>query len=142
MTPPIPSPDATRRTVLKAMAVGIGLLAVGGAGRWVARLLSRGDGGGADGLASLARPTLWPLGEAYVRAHPHERDADTLVHALRRAGVTATGGRRAMAAATRHDFASGNTVDIDGWLLSRTEARVCALAWVRRARVPLSGLFT
>jgi hypothetical protein len=28
----------------------------------------------------------------------------------------------------RHDFAAGDTVIIGGWILARTEARLCALA--------------
>jgi hypothetical protein len=35
--------------------------------------------------------------------------------------------RRAVAARVRADFAAGETVEIGGWMLSRTEARLCAL---------------
>jgi hypothetical protein len=35
--------------------------------------------------------------------------------------------RRRLDARVRGDFASGTTVQLDGWVLSRTEARLCAL---------------
>jgi hypothetical protein len=36
--------------------------------------------------------------------------------------------RRLIDMKRRHDFSIGNTVTVDGWLLARTEARLCALA--------------
>ncbi len=72
---------------------------------------------------ALAHPELLDaLGPAMVRAigaryremHPAEDDARVLVDAI--------GARR-----VREDFERGRTVVIDGWLLSTTEARQCAL---------------
>lgn len=39
--------------------------------------------------------------------------------------------RRSLDAAIRADFARGDTVRMEGWLLSRTELRLAALAWQR-----------
>jgi hypothetical protein len=36
--------------------------------------------------------------------------------------------RRALALRTRRDFAEGRTVRVEGWILSRTEARLYAIA--------------
>lgn len=74
------------------------------------------------------------VGAAYLRERPHEADAERLrallVESLplpdrKMAGPAA---RRAFAAAQRQDFADRRTVLVQGWLLSQTEARLCALA--------------
>ena len=41
-----------------------------------------------------------------------------------------TGLAQALGRAVRHDFARGDTVLVDGWLLSHTEAALCALACI------------
>lgn len=77
------------------------------------------------------------VGMEYLRAAREETSVETLVRFLS-AGVE--GGRRTLEATsddqlrvllaqrTRHDFASGETVELQGWILSRTEARVSAIA--------------
>jgi len=35
-----------------------------------------------------------------------------------------------MMVAVRNDFRLGRTVTVDGWVLSRTEARICAIAYL------------
>ncbi len=76
------------------------------------------------------------LGRLYLRQVPAEDDP----HILARLTVASMGAtdadakaldraslRRRLDARVRRDFASGTTVQLDGWVLSRTEARLCAL---------------
>ena len=67
------------------------------------------------------------LGLAYLSEHPGERDPGFL-HAATLKGVGA-GARalRRLRERCREDFARGDTVRIDGWVLARTECRLCAL---------------
>jgi hypothetical protein len=76
------------------------------------------------------------VGLAYLQQLPEERDPNVLLDRIfegvtdRRSVLTAagTGRRRAiLLEQTRDDFAMGRTVKIDGWILSLTEARLCAL---------------
>ena len=45
--------------------------------------------------------------------------------------------RAAMQARQRDDFANGRTVNVAGWMLSQTEARLCALAFLHYGRHPI-----
>jgi hypothetical protein len=60
------------------------------------------------------------IGAAYLRAHPNDSLTD--------ARAIATQPRAHIAARVREDFAAGRVVLLDGWMLSVTEARLCALA--------------
>lgn len=63
------------------------------------------------------------VGEGYLRAMPEEADLATLLAALPAPdGDVAAAARRRIAA----DFVNGDTVAVDGWLLSRSEARAAA----------------
>jgi hypothetical protein len=75
------------------------------------------------------------LGCRYREKIPGESDADALAHAIM-AGNFASGSLPQLRAASlrRHvdeqvqrDFATGKTLTLDGWILSVTEARQCAL---------------
>jgi hypothetical protein len=59
------------------------------------------------------------IGATYLRAYPN----DTLADACAVAGCP----RPQIAARVRDDFAAGRVVMLDGWMLSVTEARLCAL---------------
>jgi hypothetical protein len=66
--------------------------------------------------------TIAKIGEAYRTQAPDEAQKDTLIGLLK-AGVD-----------PRHiqaEYAAGNTVILKGWVLSRTEARQCALYSLR-----------
>ena len=72
------------------------------------------------------------VGSAYLAAYPSE-GRRSIIAGLERA--TARAGKvrgatlfEALKLASRADFAAGETVEVDGWILSRTEARVYALA--------------
>lgn len=77
------------------------------------------------------------VGHAYLRAFPLERSADGLVEGIASGlpgghGALRTSSddelRRAVSTAIRDDFAREADVTVQGWILSRTEARLYALA--------------
>jgi hypothetical protein len=124
----------TRRTFLAAAA----LAAAGGGG-----LLYRRSTGDFDPdleqTAELARlfDELGParrVGRAYLESQPAEADEHTLVRLLEAEpgwrGVWEGSPARIAELARRTvrlDYGRGRTVRVDGWTLSRTEARLCAL---------------
>lgn len=59
------------------------------------------------------------IGAAYLRAYPDDPLAD--------AHAAAYLARSQLAARVRDDFAAGRVVMLDRWMLSVTEARLCAL---------------
>lgn len=64
------------------------------------------------------------VGKAYLRTRPDEADPATLMTALGATdGDVVAAARRSRAG----DFASGRTVNVDGWILSSSEARAAAL---------------
>ena len=77
------------------------------------------------------------LGRAYLATASRERSPALLVDRIAAslpAGYkvlrTADDGqlKSLLARRLKEDFAAGNTVTVDGWVISRTEARLCALA--------------
>jgi hypothetical protein len=76
------------------------------------------------------------VGAAYRRTFPAEADPPKLTGLLlsslsldeaRLARQSDASLRALVVARMRNDFAAGHTATIDGWILSRTEARLCAL---------------
>lgn len=88
---------------------------------------------------ALARPVLPPglggparirdLGRRYRAARPDENGRNALKEALRRDLNSEPPGAAPdrLEAQVQADFADGRTVQLDGWILSVTEARQCAL---------------
>ena len=76
------------------------------------------------------------IGSVYLATHSEEADAHKLVELVIRgdgdplvAGCTSDTGLRAwLHRRQARDFATGRVVNLDGWLLSATEVRICALA--------------
>jgi len=75
------------------------------------------------------------IGTRYLAQYTDECDAHTLAGRLPAGCAIAPATPRHLAAARQiideqraRDFAAGDTVIIDGWILARTEARLCALA--------------
>ncbi len=120
----------------------IGMAAFGAAGA-VLPLAARGD----DPVATmLARPRLLELfedaslvralGERYRESAPAENAPELLVRALldelpdhprQKGDHLASQLHRQIDARVQRDFAEGRTVTLQGWILSVTEARQCAL---------------
>jgi hypothetical protein len=106
------------------------------------RVQARTLWGSTDELATRLGSLLYDraaarrLGSLYVRQVPAEDDPHTLarlaigaqqandVDSIDLDGLSL---RRRIDAQVRGDFVSGNTIRVDGWILSRTEARLCAL---------------
>lgn len=62
------------------------------------------------------------------------RIAGNVTQYLRLAGADERMLRHLLAQLQRRDFAEAHTVSVNGWLLSRTEARLCAIAALERRR--------
>lgn len=71
------------------------------------------------------------IGESYLRRHPEEADQDYLANAVqRRCDQAEANEGRGLDPQIRVEFASDRTVRVDGWILARTEARLCALIFL------------
>jgi hypothetical protein len=67
------------------------------------------------------------VGRAYLQHVPGDADRGHLLVQLR-ARFDDKPSREKLMACCREDFAAGRTVTVNGWVLSQTEARLCALA--------------
>lgn len=81
--------------------------------------VSLGQTGPAD--VTIDRQAAEAIGNAYLALRPTEKNFLRLNLAM--AGI----GPHNVNDAVRRDFATGRIVHVDGWALSRTEARLCAL---------------
>lgn len=125
----------TRRLALSSLGASALSLLTFGAVAW---------GGGQDSgeLAAVLGALMYHpdtarvLGQLYRRQHPEEDNPALLIRlALSALAPLGAGAQRPAAAdlagrleaLVRDDFARGLTVQLDGWILSRTEARLCAL---------------
>ena len=140
-------PDETRRPVrlarrgfvrLVALAASGLLTGAGLAAGWrTPRPAARKDPRAAELAALLAgSPSARALGRSYLAGHPDEADAARLVDSLgallppgaRALPDGAIALRRSVREKVREDFETEHTVWVEGWLLARTEARLCALS--------------
>ena len=83
-----------------------------------------------DLVATLGPDVVRRLGRGYRANVPRESDSRRLAAAIRasRPWTARVGVRHPpIADQIRNDFDAGRTVVVDGWLLSVTEARQCAL---------------
>jgi hypothetical protein len=123
-----------RRLFLRLAALGTAATLTGAASEIGA------DAGDSDDVGALAYPDLLDMlgaervraiGVRYRQIVPAERGAPALRAALREREPLLAGlllaPRLAPAERVRRDFAEGHTIEIDGWILSITEARQCAL---------------
>ncbi|MGB7931010.1 MAG: twin-arginine translocation signal domain-containing protein [Gammaproteobacteria bacterium] len=133
----------SRRTVLAGLAAGIVGAAIGLRLYWPGGSVTRE----ARRLADILRhpdSAAW-LGRLYLDEKPREADAALLVTligaargpALPPASLAADEALRAdLDERIRNDFIYGNTIAVDGWLLSLTEARLCALVSLLQDATP------
>lgn len=73
------------------------------------------------------------VGERYLAIAPHERDRALLQEAVFGAGPSGQPRspealRARISELREQDFIAGDTVLIDGWMMARTEARLCAMS--------------
>jgi hypothetical protein len=135
---PEPTEDARRGMSRRAVVVGIGGAATAAlvavmVGRQIAD--SSNDDDGDDRAAAADVPSddeaIKRVGEAYRAAYPEEDDVEVLEAALPRfeglSGQQVQDQLSTLRDQVRTDFAEGNIVMVDGWLLAATEARAAAL---------------
>ena len=78
------------------------------------------------------------VGEAYLRSLGRDTTRESVVVAARGAlrlidrSRDQPGAIRALVRAVREDFERGRSVQLEGWILSRTEAEICALTLLDR----------
>ena len=133
----------SRRTVLAGLAAGIVGAAIGLRLYWPGGSVTREARRLADMLRH--RDSAARLGRLYLDEKPREADTTllvTLIGAARGPALpppspaTDEALRADLEDRIRNDFTYGNTVAVDGWLLSLTEARLCALVSLLRNAEP------
>ena len=67
-------------------------------------------------------PTFHAIGLAYLKAHPEEGDPQRIQELLGQLQI------EALRPLSRRDYEQRRTFRADGWVLSQTEGRLCALA--------------
>ena len=128
--------SADRRTVLKGLGAGGVVIAGGLIGR---RLIDGDDDGSTVGTTAAPPPdprssvgdALVAVGARYLEEFPEEADQALLLDALPALGGVVPE-RRAAALVVLEpqvvaDHEAGDLVELDGWVLSRTESRAAAL---------------
>jgi hypothetical protein len=117
-----------RRLFIKASVAG-GALAFPGASLLAARVVVARPPEDLNKLfADEAK--IRQLGRNYLAAFPGEDDIDILQNL-----AVPVENLSLATAAVKQDFDNGDVVTVDGWVLSRTEARHCALYSMQSARV-------
>ena len=130
--------DATRRELLRLAGLGLGL----GLGWFPRRAWAQrtSDPRLAACLRLLPDPvSTAAVGRAYLERVPAERDAIVLLERLAIPTSLLPGGqeatlRRWFRRRIRRDFEAGRIVEVEGWILARTEARLCGLVTASRPR--------
>jgi hypothetical protein len=133
--------NSSRRAFAQALLVAVALPFVPKA---QAAILANVEGGVglAEAISDIVRDIeVSQVGKAYLVVKPEEGSVERLMSEIERAGLDETRGvdqpstrdrGRALANAVRRDFQCGRVVNVQGWRLSQTEARVCALAHLVR----------
>jgi hypothetical protein len=124
----------TRRHALVTLA-GTGA----GAGLVLALVRLRRPGLSVEGAFNLKGRSEWrELGKGYLAHYPTDRDTAGWVAGMlsgfKERGDDPQALRRAVSHQVARDFELGRIVDIEGWTLSRTEARLAALAVLAEQR--------
>lgn len=84
----------------------------------------------AEPINSGVAPSVRRLGQAYLRQRPEEASRALLLRELRRDLDhidSADDLKKGFRVRISDDFAAGRTIMLDGWVLSVTECRLCAL---------------
>jgi hypothetical protein len=128
-------PGLTRRSFLLMAGAGGAAAAVWLGGRHRSAMAKSMDSGWPEWLLDASnREAVQRLGNAYRAAHASEREASVLLdridHALAVAAATESSPKDPavlLQGRVRHEYAWGEVVRVDGWVLSVTEARLYAL---------------
>lgn len=127
MTSPV---DSGRRRLLFAIAGLAASAAIGPAAisHFLERLAAADEV--ARALRDLVshRESAASLGRAYLAVHPAEADADRLTSLILGPAPVPTGKLAArVSSRIQADFEAGRVVTVQGWIVSPTEVRLCAL---------------
>ncbi|TVP45078.1 MAG: hypothetical protein EA350_10240 [Gemmatimonadales bacterium] len=126
----------SRRAVLRRLFAPLGALLLMPHRRLVAGTMP-GDDARLDAAIAeafdLDRRAMRRIGEAAVRSGCLEQPAPLGLDIEACTGVTAqeflaaspAGRRQLIDSAIRNDFATGRSVEVDGWILAATEVRIC-----------------
>lgn len=118
----------SRRRFLKAGSISTLLLAIPELWSWAAPPLQQEVLTQSELLVILGDPErVCELGRCYRSAVPTERTREALNAALHEDCPAGSPAHRHLQERIREDFATGRTIQLDGWVLSVTEARQCAL---------------
>ena len=123
---------ASRRQVLQLLGLTFGSAAIGAPATHEAfgnRLVAGHDLTVAAGRLIAHRGSAAVIGAHYLAQFEGESSSEVLEKAIRE--DMPAGGKlideRSLLARIRMDFEQGEIVTLQGWMLSRTEARLCAL---------------
>lgn len=116
------SPRITRRRALAGMALG----AVALAARELLQPAALHGGPLAQTGAWIGGDAADRIGALYLERFPEERSVARLTRLLFGGTAPAAEARAHLVEAVVADFREGRTFMIDGWLMSRTEGRLCA----------------
>lgn len=81
----------------------------------------------APAARAASRGSIARIGRAYLQRYPDEANRDTLLGALPPGWASGDAHWPDLLDQVGQDYASGSVVTLDGWELSRTEARASAL---------------
>ena len=120
----------TRRHFAQQIAAALGLATLfthSSASRYLA--IANQDLDAAIGQLISRPESAAIIGKAYLDMFAEERSTEVLAKELRKTLCSdrETIDTKALLSKIRNDFTEGNIVRIHGWLLSRTEARLCVL---------------
>ncbi len=73
--------------------------------------------------------TVIDIGQAYLTKHPNDQSKQSLLACIdQKLGFVRIGAlKTSIAKQVKADFAQGHTIQLNGWILSQTEAQQCAL---------------
>lgn len=73
--------------------------------------------------------TVKEIGQAYLTKHPKDQSKQSLLASIdQKLGFTRIGDlKTSISKQVQADFAFGHTIQLNGWILSQTEAQQCAL---------------
>jgi len=79
------------------------------------------------------------IGEKYLELTPAEQNYETLLQSLSKVVTPMDNVTKAVQSSVIHDFETDQIVSIDGWILSRTEARLHALGYLEKRTLSLGN---
>ena len=122
-------PVGRRQVLLAATSAVLAPLgiAIARAGKVFTPAGASGNLHSAPAARAAPRGSIARIGRAYLQQYPDEANRDTLLGALPPGWASTDADWSGLLDQVGQDYASGSVVTLDGWELSRTEARASAL---------------